>query len=106
MDRMPKLVVGLACLLLLPAVSGHDFEITTVAAILDARGGFQLDVGADIDAIALGLDPSTDSAVVAARMEALTPSELEAHAARLERLRKKAGHALWDGPKVEEPASA
>jgi DNA polymerase-3 subunit epsilon len=35
-----------------------------------------------------------------------TPSELEAHAARLERLRKKAGHALWDGPKVEEPASA
>ncbi|WP_288418162.1 DNA polymerase III subunit epsilon, partial [uncultured Stenotrophomonas sp.] len=36
----------------------------------------------------------------------VTPSELEAHAARLERLRKKAGHALWDGPKVEEPASA
>ncbi len=35
-----------------------------------------------------------------------TPSELEAHAARLERLRKKAGHALWDGPKVEEAASA
>ncbi len=30
-----------------------------------------------------------------------TPSEQEAHAARLERLRKKAGHALWDGPKVE-----
>ena len=35
-----------------------------------------------------------------------TPSELEAHAARLERLRKKAGHALWDGPRVEVPASA
>ncbi|KAA9000156.1 DNA polymerase III subunit epsilon [Stenotrophomonas cyclobalanopsidis] len=35
-----------------------------------------------------------------------TASELEAHAARLERLRKKAGHALWDGPKVEEVASA
>ena len=25
---------------------------------------------------------------------------------RRSRLRKKAGHALWDGPKVEEPASA
>ena len=35
-----------------------------------------------------------------------TSSELEAHAARLERLRKKAGHALWDGPKVEEAAVA
>ncbi len=37
---------------------------------------------------------------------AATPSEQEAHAARLERLRKKAGHALWDGPKVEQAESA
>jgi len=35
-----------------------------------------------------------------------TPSEQEAHAARLERLRKKAGHALWDGPKVEVAETA
>ena len=35
-----------------------------------------------------------------------TPSEREAHAARLERLRKKAGHALWDGERVEESAVA
>ena len=82
MVRMRNLVVGLACLLLLPAAQGHDFEITTAAVILDGRGGFQLDVGADVDAIALGLDPSTDSAVVAARMEALTPTELEAAAER------------------------
>ncbi|OEZ00720.1 MULTISPECIES: DNA polymerase III subunit epsilon [Stenotrophomonas] len=31
-----------------------------------------------------------------------TASELEAHDARLAKLRKKAGHAIWDGPKVEE----
>ena len=31
-----------------------------------------------------------------------TASELEAHEARLAKLRKKAGHAIWDGPKVEE----
>ncbi|WNH49573.1 DNA polymerase III subunit epsilon [Stenotrophomonas aracearum] len=31
-----------------------------------------------------------------------TVSELEAHDARLAKLRKKAGHAIWDGPKVEE----
>src|SRR5690606_22602920 len=35
-----------------------------------------------------------------------TASELEAHEARLERLRRKAGHALWDGPRVEEAAIA
>ncbi|WP_448142094.1 DNA polymerase III subunit epsilon [Stenotrophomonas bentonitica] len=31
-----------------------------------------------------------------------TASEREAHEARLAKLRKKAGHAIWDGPKVEE----
>lgn len=79
---MPKLLLGLACLLLLAPARGHDFEITTVAVIFDGRGGFQMDLGADIDAIALGLDPSTDSAVVAAGMEALTQAELEAASAR------------------------
>lgn len=34
-----------------------------------------------------------------------TASELEAHDARLAKLRKKAGHAIWDGPKVEESAA-
>jgi DNA polymerase-3 subunit epsilon len=33
-----------------------------------------------------------------------TASELDAHAARLERLRKKAGRALWDPAAVPEPA--
>ena len=31
-----------------------------------------------------------------------TASEREAHEARLVKLRKKAGHAIWDGPTVEE----
>ncbi|PAL07248.1 DNA polymerase III subunit epsilon, partial [Staphylococcus hominis] len=34
-----------------------------------------------------------------------TASEREAHEARLAKLRKKAGHAIWDGPKVEESAA-
>ncbi|AUZ54435.1 DNA polymerase III subunit epsilon [Stenotrophomonas acidaminiphila] len=35
-----------------------------------------------------------------------TASELQAHQARLERLRKKAGHAWWDGARPEEAAGA
>jgi DNA polymerase-3 subunit epsilon len=35
-----------------------------------------------------------------------TASEREAHEARLAKLRKKAGHAIWDGPTVEEEAVA
>ena len=34
-----------------------------------------------------------------------TASELEAHEARLQRLRKKAGRALWDPPAILEPAT-
>lgn len=86
---MGKLALCLAALLALAPARAHDFEITTVAVIFDGRGGFQLDIGADIDAIALGLDPATDSAVVAARMEALTPDELdEARERARERLRE------------------
>ncbi len=36
----------------------------------------------------------------------VTPSELQAHEARLERLRKKAGRALWDAPELDEVAVA
>lgn len=35
-----------------------------------------------------------------------TASELEAHEARLARLRKKAGHAIWDAERAPEPATS
>ena len=48
-----------------------------------------------------------DATVLLPRPRVLvTASELEAHPARLERLRKKAGHALWDGAKQEEVGSS
>ena len=64
--------------------------------------GLEDDSGADSAAL-LAFD--TSKLLPRPRVVA-TASELEAHTARLERLRKKAGHALWDGPKVEEGASA
>lgn len=66
--------------------------------------GFGMDEENSAGAMAMaGFDVST--LLPRPRVQA-TPSELEAHAARLERLRKKAGHALWDGPKQEEAAVA
>jgi len=64
--------------------------------------GLEDDSGADGAAL-LAFDTST---LLPRPRVVATASELEAHTARLERLRKKAGHALWDGPKVEEAASA
>ena len=66
--------------------------------------GFGMDEENSAGAMAMaGFDVST--LLPRPRVQA-TASELEAHAARLERLRKKAGHALWDGPKQEEAAVA
>ncbi len=48
-----------------------------------------------------------DAAVLLPRPRVVaTASELQAHEARLERLRKKAGHTWWDGAKQEEAATA
>ena len=52
-----------------------------------------------------GVVQAFDPAVLLPRPRVLvTASELEAHEARLQRLRKKAGHAWWDGAKQEAAA--
>lgn len=56
---------------------------------------------------AAGVVQAFDAAVLLPRPRVVTTaSELQAHEARLERLRKKAGHAWWDGEKQEETVSA
>lgn len=53
----------------------------------------------------VGMVPAFDAAVLLPRPRVLvTGSELEAHEARLVRLRKKAGHAWWDGERAPAPA--
>jgi len=56
---------------------------------------------------AAGAVQAFDAAVLLPRPRVVaTASELQAHQARLERLRKKAGHAWWDGARPEEVAGA
>jgi len=69
----------------------------------DEIGFGSLDETGNGGAALLAFDPST---LLPRPRVQVTASEQQAHAARLERLRKKAGHALWDGPKVEAPVSA
>jgi len=80
----------LFALLLAASAQAHDFELTQIVVVLSGDGSYQADVAADVDALALGLDPSTDSAVVAERMAALTPAELgEAMERARETLRRR-----------------
>jgi DNA polymerase-3 subunit epsilon len=56
---------------------------------------------------AAGAVQAFDAAVLLPRPRVVaTASELQAHQARLERLRKKAGHAWWDGARPEEVVGA
>jgi hypothetical protein len=59
-------------------VAAHVFEITDVLAVLKTDGTFQIDMTVDVDALALGVSPSTDSRANAELLETLSAGELEA----------------------------
>ena len=70
--------LGLLALLAAVPLTAHEFTITQAAVYLPGDGSYRIDVSVDVDALALGLDPETDSAVVAAQMDALDAGALEA----------------------------
>ncbi len=78
----------MVCLLLAccvcPTVFGHTFELTRTLVLLRTDGTFQVDMTCDLDALALGVGPNVDSAVLAAELRALSTEEL---AARTDHLR-------------------
>jgi hypothetical protein len=56
----------------------HNFGFTDVRLELRADGTFRADVLCDLDALALGVDSSADSAELAARIQAMPPAEQDA----------------------------
>jgi len=68
------LLVALAC----GAVAAHDFEITDALVVLKTDGTYQVDMRVDVDALALGVSPQTDSAEIMAALEAMSAAEFEA----------------------------
>lgn len=67
-----------------PPAAAHVFELTDVMVYLESDGTFLIDVICDLDALALGVSPSADSAALVAQLQALTPDEVSG---RLEHLR-------------------
>lgn len=55
--------------------AAHEFRIADTLFILKTDQSFQLDIRIDVDAIILGVPPSTDSAEVKAQLEAASPDE-------------------------------
>ena len=79
----------------LPA-SAHDFAFTDVTLRLRADGTFQAEVQGDLDALALGVDASADSAELAARIESLPPADQDALVARLADLLRRRLRVRFD----------
>ena len=55
----------------------HEFTITPVTLVIAGDGSFQVDVGLDADALALGLPLEADSGLVAERMRELSPAAFD-----------------------------
>lgn len=54
----------------------HDFTITEVTILLKSQGSYQIDMRTDVDALALGVSPTSDSAQVAAELKAMSADDL------------------------------
>jgi hypothetical protein len=88
----------LAALGALPASArAHEFSFTDVRLELRADRTFAADVGCDVDALALGVSSSADSATLAAEIEALSPAARDELVARLEALVKRRIRVRFDG---------
>jgi hypothetical protein len=69
-----RLPAVLAVLLVASRAGAHDFAFTDVRLELRADGTWAADVRCDVDALALGVSASADSAALAAEIEALSPA--------------------------------
>jgi hypothetical protein len=90
-------ILSLALLLSAAPADAHDFAFTDVHLELRADGTWTADVRCDVDALALGVDSSADSAALAAEIEALSSADRDALVARLGTLIERRVRVRFDG---------
>jgi hypothetical protein len=93
--RPLALLTGL--LALATPVSAHNFAFTDVQLALRDDGTYVVDVVCDLDALALGVPSTADSAALAAEIEALDPAARDELVEQLEVLLKRRLRVRFDG---------
>ena len=78
-----RLAVALLSVLAAAPLAAHEFAFTDTIVLLKSDGTYQVDLIIDVDALALGVSPSTDSAENMAALEAMSAAELEAACRRI-----------------------
>lgn len=109
-NRRERCLRGFAALLVLIAAApatAHDFRFTETRAHFRADGTFQIDLIADLDALALGQPMTADNAALASQIDALPAAEREKLVADLRALFQKRIRIRFDGaeckPDIEFP---
>ena len=91
-----RLLAVLLMLLAAAPAAAHNLELTDTLVVLKTDGTYQVDMTCDLDALALGASPTTDSAELAAALGSLAPAELEARVDRLRRTFERRVRVLFD----------
>src|SRR5262245_61871063 len=97
---MRRLLLALVLLLGAVELRAHSFGFTEVRLVLRDDGRFEADVTCDLDALALGVEQSADSAALAAEIEGLPAPERDALVARLTELLTRRLRVRFDGAAV------
>jgi hypothetical protein len=109
------LAFGLLCLPLARTVRAHEFVVLEALAVLRTDGGYQIDLTVDLDALALGVSPATDSAELAATLDAMSAAEFEASVERARDTILRRVRIRFDGaksrpaisfPELDQPPAA
>ena len=94
---MRRLLLALALLGVALPVHAHNFTLTDVVLALPGDGTYVVDVTCDLDALALGVPSTADSAALAAEIEAMEPGAREDLVERLTTLLKRRLRVRFDG---------
>jgi len=80
-------------------VFAHDFAITEVTILLKNQGSYQIDMRTDVDALALGVSPTSDSAQVVAKLKAMSADDLRKTIEQVQQTLQRRVRLRFDGIK-------
>ncbi len=83
------------------AAVAHEFSITDVLVVFKSNGVYQIDVTVDVDALALGVSSTADSAELASRLRSMPTDEFETCVARARRTMIRRTRVRFDDTKQD-----
>ncbi|HEX4954826.1 MAG TPA: HupE/UreJ family protein [Thermoanaerobaculia bacterium] len=100
MRRLELFAGGLLALALAAPAAAHDLAFTDTVVLLKTDGSYQVDLACDLDALLLGVAPTTDALQVVAAIQALSPEELAREEAELAQMFLRRVRVRVDGEPV------